>query len=101
MHQQLQAPGLQLALRLPRRRQQRRLQCSAALPEAAQRALLDLAAAQPQQVAEVADGLEAPVQLIYLLTLLGFLVVGAYLVVRQVPLAWRQTAFTRLSPPTD
>lgn len=33
---------------------------------------------------EVGDGLEAPVQLAYLLTLMGFLVVGAYLVVRQV-----------------
>lgn len=35
-------------------------------------------------VAEVAEGLEAPVQLAYLVTLMGFLVVGAYLVVRQV-----------------
>ena len=35
-------------------------------------------------VADVAEGLEAPVQLVYLVTLLGFLVVGAYLVVRQV-----------------
>ena len=34
-------------------------------------------------VGELGDGLEAPVQLLYLLTLLGFLVVGAYLVVRQ------------------
>ena len=33
---------------------------------------------------DVGEGLEAPVQLIYLLTLLSFLVVGAYLVVRQV-----------------
>lgn len=32
----------------------------------------------------LSDGLEAPVQLLYLLTLLGFLVVGAFLVVRQV-----------------
>jgi hypothetical protein len=30
------------------------------------------------------EGLETPIQLIYLLTLLGFLGVGAYLVVRQV-----------------
>ena len=35
-------------------------------------------------IGEVAEGLEAPIQLIYLATLLGFLVVGAYLVVRQV-----------------
>ena len=35
-------------------------------------------------VADLAEGLEAPVQLVYLVTLLGFLVVGAYLVVRQV-----------------
>jgi hypothetical protein len=33
---------------------------------------------------DVAEGLEAPVQLAYLLTLMGFLVVGAFLVVRQV-----------------
>lgn len=33
---------------------------------------------------ELGDGLEAPVQLLYLVTLLGFVVVGAYLVVRQV-----------------
>jgi len=32
----------------------------------------------------VSEGLEAPVQLLYLLTLLGFLAAGAYLVVRQV-----------------
>lgn len=35
-------------------------------------------------VAVVGEGLETPVQLLYLVTLLGFLVVGAYLVVRQV-----------------
>lgn len=35
-------------------------------------------------VMEISEGLETPVQLIYLLTLLGFLVVGAFLVVRQV-----------------
>ena len=35
---------------------------------------------------DLAEGLETPVQLIYLVTLLGFLVVGAYLVVRQVSL---------------
>ena len=39
---------------------------------------------QAQQLFELSEGLETPVQLIYLLTLLGFLVVGAYLVVRQV-----------------
>ncbi|DBB09177.1 TPA: hypothetical protein ACH3X3_007777 [Trebouxia sp. C0006] len=43
-----------------------------------------LATIQPTQVADLAEGLEAPVQLVYLVTLLGFLVVGAYLVVRQV-----------------
>jgi tetratricopeptide (TPR) repeat protein len=37
-----------------------------------------------QPLFELSEGLETPVQLIYLLTLLGFLVVGAYLVVRQV-----------------
>ena len=33
---------------------------------------------------DLSEGLETPVQAIYLITLLGFLVVGAYLVVRQV-----------------
>ncbi len=33
---------------------------------------------------ELGEGLEAPVQLLYLISLLGFVVVGAYLVVRQV-----------------
>lgn len=57
---------------------------------------LELLAAQPQQelllsthaqaalLGDLAEGLEAPVQLAYLVTLMGFLVVGAYLVVRQV-----------------
>lgn len=56
---------------------------------------LALLAAQPQELllsthaqaallGELAEGLEAPVQLAYLVTLMGFLVVGAYLVVRQV-----------------
>eukprot|EP00887_Chlorella_sp_A99_P005410 scaffold1.g5410.t1 len=38
----------------------------------------------PQLVVDLAEGLETPVQLVYLLTLLGFLTMGAYLVVRQV-----------------
>jgi hypothetical protein len=33
---------------------------------------------------DTAEGLETPIQLIYLLALLGFLAAGAYLVVRQV-----------------
>lgn len=33
---------------------------------------------------ELAEGLEAPVQILYLSALLGFLVVGVYLIVRQV-----------------
>lgn len=47
-------------------------------------------------MADLAEGLEAPVQLVYLVTLLGFLVVGAYLVVRQVhltivqPVSWER-----------
>ncbi len=56
---------------------------------------LELLAAQPQELllsthaqaallGDLAEGLEAPVQLAYLVTLMGFLVVGAYLVVRQV-----------------
>lgn len=48
-------------------------------------ALLPLSAsAATLPIADLADGLETPVQLIYLLSLLGFLVVGAFLVVRQV-----------------
>ena len=39
----------------------------------------------PVDLLQVSEGLEAPVQLLYLLTLLGFLAAGAYLVVRQVP----------------
>lgn len=42
------------------------------------------AAAAAQLLGDVGEGLEAPVQLAYLVTLMGFLVVGAYLVVRQV-----------------
>ena len=41
-------------------------------------------AAANMALGDLGEGLEAPVQLLYLLTLLGFLVVGAYLVVRQV-----------------
>jgi len=40
--------------------------------------------ASPALLADLAEGLEEPVQLVYLVFLLGFLVVGAYLVVRQV-----------------
>lgn len=40
------------------------------------------AAAQP--LFDTAEGLETPIQLIYLTALLGFLAAGAYLVVRQV-----------------
>ena len=65
---------------MQRTRQQRGpRQPAAALPVAA-----ITAQPQAQQLFELSEGLETPVQLIYLLTLLGFLVVGAYLVVRQV-----------------
>lgn len=37
-----------------------------------------------QPLYETAEGLETPIQLIYLTALLGFLAFGAYLVVRQV-----------------
>ena len=40
--------------------------------------------AQPQQLFQLSEGLETPIQMIYLLTLLGFLGAGAFLVVRQV-----------------
>ncbi len=43
---------------------------------------LDYTASSP--FGDLSEGLETPVQLLYLVTLLGFLVVGAYLVVRQV-----------------
>lgn len=43
---------------------------------------VQLAALQP--LFDTAEGLETPIQLIYLLALLGFLAAGAYLVVRQV-----------------
>jgi hypothetical protein len=43
-----------------------------------------LAAQLPAPVFELAEGLETPIQTIYLTALLGFLSVGAYLVVRQV-----------------
>ena len=42
------------------------------------------AALPPTVIGELAEGLELPVQLIYLTTLLGFLFVGASVVVRQV-----------------
>ncbi len=51
---------------------------------AVQPAELVAASAAPQELLTLSEGLETPIQLIYLLTLLGFLAVGAYLVVRQV-----------------
>lgn len=56
--------------------------CSACAIWLSAGALGHLAGAQP--LMEVAEGLETPIQLIYLLTLLGFLAGGAYLVARQV-----------------
>ena len=51
-------------------------------------AALDATLLQQQQhltqLYQVSEGLETPIQLIYLLTLLGFLGAGAFLVVRQV-----------------
>lgn len=38
----------------------------------------------PMELSEISEGLDGPIQLFYLLTLLSFLAVGAYLVVRQV-----------------
>ncbi|KAL4859489.1 Tetratricopeptide repeat domain-containing protein PYG7 [Chlorella vulgaris] len=84
---------------LCRRRRQPAAAPAAALPStAAASAALDLvpSSASLEQLlsthpgataallGDVAEGLEAPVQLAYLLTLMGFLVVGAFLVVRQV-----------------
>jgi hypothetical protein len=45
---------------------------------------MDFAAQLPAPMFELAEGLETPIQSIYLTALLGFLSVGAYLVVRQV-----------------
>lgn len=42
------------------------------------------AAAAAQPLFDTAEGLETPIQLLYLTALLGFLAAGAYLVVRQV-----------------
>lgn len=56
---------------------------SAALP-APQLDAASLALLPPQPLWDLGEGLEAPIQGIYLLTLLGFLAAGAYLVVRQV-----------------
>jgi hypothetical protein len=53
-------------------------------PSAAAVTALFLAAASASPVADLAEGLEEPVQVLYLVFLLGFLVGGAYLVVRQV-----------------
>jgi hypothetical protein len=49
-----------------------------------QEQLLHLHRMSTLAVGDLSEGLEAPVQLLYLVALLGFLVVGAYLVVRQV-----------------
>lgn len=43
-----------------------------------------LLALPPQPLLDLGEGLETPIQLIYLTALLGFLAAGAYLVVRQV-----------------
>lgn len=89
-------PGPSPAAGLACRRASRPAAAPAALPEAAASAAaaLELSSSglgdvllsthTQRLVAEVAEGLEAPVQLAYLVTLMGFLVVGAYLVVRQV-----------------
>ncbi|KAF6259009.1 hypothetical protein COO60DRAFT_1515719 [Scenedesmus sp. NREL 46B-D3] len=49
-----------------------------------QRLTADVQLAVLQPLFDTAEGLETPIQLIYLLALLGFLAAGAYLVVRQV-----------------
>lgn len=71
-------PAAGLSQQLPEQQQH----AAAALLAAAQRS--PLAAMQAQPLFEAAEGLEAPIQLIYLTALLGFLAAGAYLVVRQV-----------------
>lgn len=61
------------------------LQSTAAIRAQVPQQALDvqhLAALQP--LYETAEGLETPIQLLYLTALLGFLAFGAYLVVRQV-----------------
>ena len=78
------AAGAELLLAVPAAQDLR-----AAAP--AGEALLALRMRAGPAVDGLADGLEAPVQLLYLLTLLGFLVVGAFLVVRQVRSATGRT----------
>lgn len=70
-------PCLTKQLRSSSRAQRQQLSCFSSLPNAS---------GYPMLTADLAEGLEAPVQLLYLATLLGFLAVGAYLVVRQVTL---------------
>ncbi len=57
---------------------------AAAAPAPVAPIVADAASAVPQELMVLGEGLETPIQLIYLVTLLGFLAVGAYLVVRQV-----------------
>ncbi len=67
------------------------LQLAAAPAAPAAAAALQQQQQQLQSLFELGEGLETPIQLIYLLTLLGFLAAGAYLVVRQVSWKWLQT----------
>ena len=76
-HARRQRPGL-----LPRRPAAVSSQAVTAVPGQLHSSLQQAAA--NLALDDLGEGLEAPVQLLYLLTLLGFLVVGAYLVVRQV-----------------
>lgn len=70
--------GAEAAITLQQQQQQQLLE--AAAPDAA----MHTAAAAVQPLFDTAEGLETPIQLIYLTALLGFLAAGAYLVVRQV-----------------
>jgi hypothetical protein len=56
----------------------------ALLQQQSQQLTADVQLAVLQPLFDTAEGLETPIQLIYLLALLGFLAAGAYLVVRQV-----------------
>jgi hypothetical protein len=56
----------------------------ALVQQQSQQLTADVQLATLQPLFDTAEGLETPIQLIYLLALLGFLAAGAYLVVRQV-----------------
>ena len=81
------ACGIAVTPPICRRQNQNRASPPGAVASSALFSPVDLDAALSTHAAalgDLAEGLEEPVQALYLVFLLGFLVVGAYLVVRQV-----------------